>query len=182
MFVFFLFISLFINQVDWIDRNPPEYLPLDLSCEHLLLETIQRSRSTRSDSKETKKTSKKFPSINKFIKKTQFDTLNTIIFKKVDEMEAYLIQQSAHLRSTKSQLENCTLDCGGIRNHKMRQRYDQCKCCPTCPFKLKINICLSFDLIQVFHERNAVVGCISKNGIKIKKTIDIFSGDISIYR
>ena len=166
MFVFFLFISLFINQVDWIDRNPPEYLPLDLSCEHLLLETIQRSRSTRSDSKETKKTSKKFPSINKFIKKTQFDTLNTIIFKKVDEMEAYLIQ----------------LDCGGIRNHKMRQRYDQCKCCPTCPFKLKINICLSFDLIQVFHERNAVVGCISKNGIKIKKTIDIFSGDISIYR
>jgi hypothetical protein len=185
VFAFFLFISLFINQVDWIDHNPPEYLPLDLSCEHLLLEAIQRSRSKQNDSiraKNSSRANKKFPSMNKFIKKTQFDTTNTIIFKKMDEMEAYLIQQSAHLRSIKSQLENCTLECAGTRNHKMRQRYDQCKCCLTCPFKLKINICLSFDLIQVFHERNAVIGCVSKNSSNIEMSEKPKKGVASIIK
>ena len=78
-------------------------------------------------------------------------------------MDTFLLKQSAYLRTIKSQPENCTLDCDNKRNHKMRQRYDECKCSLKCKLKFKINICLISEHINLFHERNAELGCISKN-------------------
>ena len=45
----------------------------------------------------------------------------------------------------------------------MRQRYDECKCSLKCKLKFKINIYIISDFINSFHERNAGLGCISRN-------------------
>jgi hypothetical protein len=75
---FVLLIALFDGKAGHHDFNPPEYLPLDLSCEHLFIEAVQRSRFK--PKKPTKK--KKFPSILKFVKKTKYISRDDLIFEK----------------------------------------------------------------------------------------------------
>ena len=74
---FLLFISLSMDRAIHIDHEPPNYLPLDLTCQHVFLEAVQRSRCVKKAKKNTK-----FPLIKKYIKKTRFDKENILIFKK----------------------------------------------------------------------------------------------------
>ena len=44
---FLYFIALSIGRIVHVDHEPPEYLPIDISCQHILLEAVQRSRATK---------------------------------------------------------------------------------------------------------------------------------------
>ena len=60
-----LFIAICKESVSHTDYDPPEYLPLNLSCEHLFLEAVQRSRFKP---KKINNSKKKFPSNIKYKK------------------------------------------------------------------------------------------------------------------
>ena len=82
IFTFFLLISLFIERVSHKDFDPPEYLPIDIGCDHLLLEAIQRSRykplKPTKPKKSIKSPTKKLniPSLLlSFVKKSKFNKI-----------------------------------------------------------------------------------------------------------
>lgn len=156
---FILFILLCIGTVKYIDNEPPEFLPLDVSSNHLLIDAVQRSRQ-----KKNRKSQKKFfPEIKKFIKKTKYSGQDSILFTNEEDLAAHLITKSSHLKIIKSQLENCSINCEISGNHQMRQRYYECKCSQNCPLNFKVNICLRDQHIELFQEKEKTVDCLSKD-------------------
>ncbi len=120
------------------------HLPLQLNCQHIFLETVQRMRALKKPTRQSKFSFKK----NVKKAKNVYNLLKS--FQKSNELHAYLQTKSKYFHTPKSQLEVCTCVCGVSGIHNMRQRYDRCKCSFDCQFKYKIKMCQKSDVIELF--------------------------------
>jgi hypothetical protein len=77
LLTFIMIISLYMGIVAHKDFEPPSYLPFEMSCEHLLLEAVQRSRF-----KPVKPQKKIRSKLLNFVKKSKFT-------KRADEIKIF---------------------------------------------------------------------------------------------